>query len=691
MTINLRNDLMELGSEALLALANPGFVKRAQKDVAAGNVPELKQDEDGTVHAIFEDGVHTSISPTDSLRDARCSCAASSMCRHRVTLVLAYQLANTDTSATATANPDIDNSFWTPAQFDDAAIAAGFSVQVIEQARKLAIARPIAKVRNAVISADGISNPGVILPMSHVRFFSRTSLAHARCDCQQGSACAHVVLATWAFRQAQQSQPGVAEVSLEVLLPGQNGETVTAEKLLQTDSAKNTLADIEAYLWSVWRDGSAQALPGLEARHASLQAGVQALGWTWVSTALDDVWHMLEAQAHRSNRFDIQDLSDAIAQLWARLQAARHADTNMNAFLPASQVLGIGQKGEVALDLLRLVSLGAQFWRDDISEGVSLVFADPDTQAVSVLERAWPLAKDAKEASADISSLLQRRLAGLSVKLLAGGQVITRAARRRANACLELGANARQTSVLPLSPKSFDDLVAPLKFSQLGTLRDYLRQRPPANARAIQSGADWHVLELASLNLEHWSWDAARQTLFAAWHGEPENRLHAYLPYQHLTPGAVDAFARALNGEFGELLSLAGPVWLEHGQVCMQPMTVMTAQRAIVLALEAANPQQMSLQQMPLPVSAEQALLRETRYLLNQLLRQGVRHATPSQRTRLDAQARQMADAGYSKSAALLQAIFTEAGDNHNTQSAQGLTKLENLSGLNLLIQELLA
>ena len=54
----LRTDLMDLGTQALIALANPGFVKRAQKDVALGALPGLRQDPDGTVHALFDDGVH---------------------------------------------------------------------------------------------------------------------------------------------------------------------------------------------------------------------------------------------------------------------------------------------------------------------------------------------------------------------------------------------------------------------------------------------------------------------------------------------------------------------------------------------------------------------------------------------------------------------------------------------------------
>jgi hypothetical protein len=59
----VRTDLMELGPDALTALANPGFVKRAQKDVAAGALPALRQDSDGTVHALFADAVQTSMPP----------------------------------------------------------------------------------------------------------------------------------------------------------------------------------------------------------------------------------------------------------------------------------------------------------------------------------------------------------------------------------------------------------------------------------------------------------------------------------------------------------------------------------------------------------------------------------------------------------------------------------------------------
>ena len=684
--MKLRQDLLELSTEALLALANAGFVKRAQKDVAAGLLPVLRQDEDGSVHASFDDGVQTSIAASDSLRTASCTCPATSMCRHRISLVLAYQaqhaVAKDAAGDTEEQLPQaaavMENSIWSPADFDDAAILACFGNSVLEQALRLAATRPLATVFKARAGADGMTAPAVQLPMSYVRFFSRSSLAHARCDCQQGSGCAHIVLASWAFRLATAKHPEAAEVNLEVLPHGQVGSEV--HTLLQQPQAQASLAAMQHFLLQLWHQGSAQPLLGLEASYASLQDGLQVQGWTWLSLAFDKLWQHLQAQAHRSSRFDALDLLDATAQCWARVLAAMQADGQSRPRLPASQILGLGQKGEVPLDMLRLVSLGSEFWRDDMNEGVSLVFADPDTQTVSVLERCWELT--GKEES-HIHGILSRRIANLPVRQLASSQIISKAAKRRANAAIELGSNARQTNALALSPRSWDDIKAPLKFSQLPALLAHLRQRPPACISPALLGAHWKIMEMGELELQSWSWDGAKQTLFAHWKNSDGDSLCWYLAYQQLTAGAVDALACALSGLWGRILSVAGPVWLEHGGAAMTPMSLMTEQRAVVLALEANNPQKMDLQQIPLPSSDRHDLLHESRHLLGLWLRQGLHQTTAALRSRLQAQATALAAAGFAQTASLMQTALADLG------SGQNRHELDNLSSLVLLLAEL--
>ncbi|MEI5049736.1 hypothetical protein, partial [Pseudomonas aeruginosa] len=48
--------------------------------------------------------------------------------------------------------------------------------------------------------------PSARLPMSDVRFYSRSSIRFARCDCIEGTLCEHVVLAVQAFVEAKAQQ-----------------------------------------------------------------------------------------------------------------------------------------------------------------------------------------------------------------------------------------------------------------------------------------------------------------------------------------------------------------------------------------------------------------------------------------------------------------------------------------------------
>ncbi|HEY9025937.1 MAG TPA: SWIM zinc finger family protein, partial [Burkholderiaceae bacterium] len=329
-----RADLLELTPEALTALANAGFVKRAQKDVAAGLLPKLETGADGTVQAQFDDGVRTSLPPGRTLRDAQCSCPASGMCRHRVMLVLAYQaLAKANATpteagasiASAEASPSEPETAWSPAQFDDAALATSFAPSVLDQAARLAAARPVVGVQ-AWRSAS--APPVARLPMCSVRFFSRSSLVHARCDCKQGGGCAHVVIALWAFRQAGALEPGSAEVMVEVQPAASSEEDAAASpapSVMQGEAAAALRSGIDALLLSLWLDGSSQPAMALAARFEAVREQARTLGWSWVDDALDELWQLLQAQQARSSRFDPLRLLRVTTELWARLRAAAHA------------------------------------------------------------------------------------------------------------------------------------------------------------------------------------------------------------------------------------------------------------------------------------------------------------------------------------------------------------------------------
>ena len=705
-----RADLLELTPEALTALANAGFVKRAQKDVAAGLLPKLETGADGTVQAQFDDGVRTSLPPGRTLRDAQCSCPASGMCRHRVMLVLAYQAqaqaktvpAEAGASiASVEASPSEPEAAWSPAQFDDAALAASFAPSVLDQAGKLAAARPVVGVQ-AWRSAS--APPVARLPMCSVRFFSRSSLVHARCDCKQGGGCAHVVVALWAFRQAGALEPGSAEVMVEVQ-PAMSAEEDAASSpvaaVMQGAAAIALRANIDALLLSLWLDGSSQPAMALAARFESVREQARTLSWSWVDDALDELWQLLQAQQARSSRFDPLRLLRVMTELWARLRAAAHAgrptEGPARPALPASQILGVGVKGEVALDHLRLVSLGAELWSDETAEGASILFADPDTQNVTVLERQWSRTADAAGGAAP--SLMNRRVAGFPLRQLASGQVITKTATRRANGLVDITAGARQTGVLPLSPKSWDDLVAPLRQHSVAALvahlreaqPDFVRPRQAASGASAGASGQLHVVAFERMEMASCHWDAAAQVLHArlgqAAQGDEDTNaddaswLHLSLPHRAVTPGAVDALARTLAGEHGALRAVAGTVHLQGDRAVMQPLTVLTEQRAIVLQVETAAPQPLGLRSDTEEAPALNALAGDTLELLALWLRQGLRHQSGGALSRAHAQVLRLKQAGLGRSAVLLESVL------ENVRSAQRPALVARLAMLGLVMQ----
>ncbi|MDA7416244.1 SWIM zinc finger family protein [Xenophilus arseniciresistens] len=699
-----RQDLLELTPEALTALANAGFVKRAQKDVAAGLLPRLEEAADGTVTAHFDDGVLTRLAPGRTLRDAACSCPASSMCRHRVMLVLAYQAQVGDfappSAEDAPAEPAAPAG-WSPAQFDDAALAASFAPSVLEQALRLAAARPVIAVQ-AGQGADGA--PVARLPMCSVRFFSRSSLVHARCDCSQGSGCAHVVLAVWAFREAgalPRADGGGGE-RMVALAPrsaeGQAAAHDAAPRWLAGEPAQAARAQLDALLLALWLDGSGQALLALTARVEALRAQVQALGWRWVDDGIDELWMLLQAQHARSSRFDARRLLAVTAELWARLQAAAHvesppAESTSPPPLHGSQILGLGVKGEVALDHLRLVSLGAVLWSDDDGEGADVLLADPDTQTVMVLERNWPRTADAA-AGGTPATLASRRVAGFPLRQVAAGQVLTKTASRRANGRIEITAGARQTGVMPLSPSAWDELRAPLRQASVRGLIAQLQARLPefvlprqaASGAAAGSAGALHVLACdEGLQVQGSHWDAAAQVLHGQLHcggdeAAQDPPLWLALSHRAAAPGAVDALARALGGEWGALRAVAGTVRLEDGQARMAPLALLTTQRAVVLQVEPPLPQALALQAGPAPRSARSGLVQDTQALLGQWLRQGLRHQGGGMAARAQAQATVLREAGLGRCAALLEAVPQQL------RSADRSALLPRLSTLGLLL-----
>ena len=585
----MRADLLALTPATVTALANVGLVKRAQREIEAGAGPALEEDAAGIVTGRFADGTVTTLPPNVALHAAPCSCGAATICRHRVAVALAY--ASWSGSAAS-------DEAWSPAEFRDDALASLVGKNALIRAKAL-------RRRGLVAELAGGTLPEARLPTCTVRFHVPHDLAYARCDCQLGVACEHIVVAAWAFRQAQ-SLP--ATVAL-----GDDSGTLAPSAL--------------ALVAHVLEEGIAHVGPAAQPRFARARADLEEQAWPAV--LVDELERLAAAYHARSARYRTSDAAFAMVSLAARARACAH-----EAALPARYLLGSDEAKETALDHVRLVSLGARLEVDGEERIASVYLADPDAGTVLVTARTF----DATD-----THLARRTITGrVTLGALAHGELVTRAAKRRANQALTLSASrTAQTAVSP-STGAWDALPSGLLVEDRAMLAAGLAARPPRMLRPVTLAAETRVLAIASVkDIAYRHADQELVALVSLKHG---GAVLVTRRYGRAAPAALDVLAAALRE--GPRF-IAGDVRLGDGGLELDPIGLVVGERVVVPDLESAPAATERLppatRDEPTPIHRA---LATTGAVLEEALHDGLGQLREGFAARVGAAARALADAG---------------------------------------------
>jgi hypothetical protein len=570
-----RADLLALTAESVAALSNLGLVKRAQREIAGGQGPSLEEDAAGVVTGTFADGVVTRIPPSVLLRDAPCSCGATTVCRHRVSVVLAYPAwhashatnaeaapSDASASASASASPSAPEA-WSPSCFSDAQLSTLVGKRLFTRAQ--AIVRT-----GAIVELEGGATPVAKLPTCAVRFHVPRDLAYARCDCHATVACEHVVVAAWAFRRADETgatPPCTIELGAAAAVDARVGAPADAALDDAVRLAEHVLAEGVAHL------GSATS-----ARFARVRNALAAGKSLWPGMLVDDLEMALEAYRARSARYRTSDVAAVLASL-----AARAASVARGGELPKRFVLGSDEAIETSLDHVRLVSLGARIEADERTREASVYLADPDTGVVLVASRRFECAED-KEPD-EGPALARRSITGkITLGSLARGQLVTRAAKRRANRALTLGTSrAGLTSVAP-SSGDWGALPRGLLVRDFAALAEDLRARPPRLLQPRMLASQMRVIAIEPGNVLRVGYRPGEQELVAALGDGNGGVIHLVRRHSRTGPAALDVLARALSEAPGPRY-VAGEVRLGPLGIELDPTAIVT-DRVLVPDLE---------------------------------------------------------------------------------------------------------
>lgn len=555
-----RADLLALNEDALTALGNRGLVKRAAKELAGGLGASIGVSADGVVEASYPDGVITVLHAAATLAEARCSCAAPGLCRHRVGLVLAYQQwhGKTDGSdeneaGANEAGEEKPPAASSPAEIDDATLGRVFGARSMEAAR-----RRLATGFDAVLHrAFGASPARVELPTCTVTFHVPGDPSYATTDAAQAHRAEAVVLAVWAFRAAD-------EADAEAEAAGGAGLRVhlgaSAEDADEIDlTALGRAADV---VDALLLDGAANAGPLLRGNVRHMARELDAGSLLWPAAVLEDLADQADWYAERSARHEMRRTADLLSEFHARRRAAMRTPASVRT------LLGIGEPRSTPLKRVRLIGLGCRIGGGSGFRTAELFFAHPLDGTVLLLRRTWQV----DEAKAPTTAQLRaRRVAGSTVHHLAAANLVSEVASRSASRLIELGSQSTvKTAVMPVG-NAWRTLPESLVVRDFNALIARLARRGPRVLRPRVAAED--VFVLAVHGVEGLRYNAAEQRLEVVVVDERGTEATISADYSAYSEHALNAVGRALSGDEVSCL-VSGTVTVQSERIQLRPLAI---------------------------------------------------------------------------------------------------------------------
>jgi len=618
----MRADLKALTPDALAALSNRGLVKRAIRTIEEGAGPAVSMDGE-SVRGTHPDGTITLLPPS-GLDAASCSCGANNVCRHVLTLVLAYQATIADDSAETTFED------WSPGEFTDAGLAALIGARGMTAARKLFTAGFAARVVRAT-AADPV--PRAELPTCTVRFLVPHDLTYARSDAAAGSGLEAVALAVWSFQSADKRGSR------------NENEYVQTGGITQPE-ARDEFAHTSELSTEVLLSGAVHLGAGFAPRLAQSAKALDAAGHRWPLLAVEELAALLESYERRSTQYRPAHLADLLAELHARQRAAAFPGGSAR-----SRILGTEEAAETQLSRVRLTGLGCRVDAVGDARRAQIFLADGATGTVLTLSHAWPTGDD---------TLSQRRLAGSTVSALAAGNVVTETALRGADRRLRLGVNRIARTTVSPSTGNWDTIPPSLLVRDLDALATELDRLPPRLIRPRVAAEDVRVLEIGDVGGLGYSPGSQRIDALVTASGGGTARIVA--EHKPVAPAALDTLAESLSGSRGLPRFLSGTFRRGRGGIVVTPIAIVADDAVIVpdlapgdgsTALDAALADRVD----PLVAAINSALA-----LLAEMAHQGIRHLPATFATRLTAAAGTLQAAGLSRAADELRTLSRTLG-----------------------------
>ncbi len=562
----IRSDLLSLSFEDLAATTNRGTVKRAQKELDAGQPSYQIHLADQQLTVAWSDRTECVFPAGCTIHEARCSSGSAGISRHVIRSVLAYQrhvqeAANQETADQADAGESDQPAdtpttapglLWNPGDLSDEVLIQHFRKLAITKARKLFDQGVLVELtRGAKPTARFLHESCT------VRFPVPGDVRYARADCAESQLPKWVPMAVWAFRE----------------LPPERVAGLLSIQQTQLPTPHDQLARLRELIAELLADGIAGLHGTWPQRLMRLEKQLRSAGLVWPAELIIELEDQFQRYQQQDARFSPTEMVRLVGELIARSRAI----VSQNGAVP--QTLVRGSKSDRALDIKsgRFVGLGLGVRRGQGQTVMLAYFQDTDTGTVAAVRRIFadPSAESGESPKSydDLADHTLQR--GVSLAAAALSQLLLASGKRTPTDELVL---PRGSGKLTTHPQSYqwEQLAAPLSADTFAQVRQRLESLPPDWLRPRRYTENLHVFAVAGVSDAEF--DVIQQTLDATLHdsaGEQAQLLH---PYHHRGDRGFNQLLQVLRQRGAEVRFVCGHVRLVHQQLQIQPLTVILEQ-----------------------------------------------------------------------------------------------------------------
>ncbi|HEU4485464.1 MAG TPA: hypothetical protein VFR96_08255, partial [Povalibacter sp.] len=516
----------------------------------------IHEDSNGTVTFKWSDDVECRLPAGATLTDSRCTCPATTLCRHILRSIFAYQQQhrsqNDATSAPALAPdeaPAPSPMPWNPGALTDETLAKHYSATEFGRWKREFESGHVIQVWIGVKPRALIHTLGCT-----VNFLVPNDLRYAVCDCAAAAPCGHVILAVSAFR---------------LLAPEAATELISTAAV--TAPAPTALIDeIEQELIALARTGLARAAPLQVDRWHRLADRARRVNLVWPAEVLHEISDLHAAYLAHDARFDPREFLGLLAELLQRMDAIRAGKTPV----PHLFVRGTPNDRETEFGSARLIGIGCAVHTSRTGTEVSAHLQDSDSGSITAITRRFPnptAVAGAPPVPPRAYFELARSIAlkGASFAAIGRGQLLVKGGRRTPSGRFVPGRAA--ASVAPQAYQ-WEALRSPLRTSGFAEAREQLRDAVPTTLGPRRVGARLTVCPVA--HADEIRFDAVQQQTIARL-TDPLGDT-AWLRHRYTSRGAAgnERLLHALRTSMTAVRFVSGTAHLQGLHLIIEPLSV---------------------------------------------------------------------------------------------------------------------